>query len=88
MPPYAILSHTWGEDEVSLQDLQGGSAESKAGYEKTEACFKLALADGFKYAWVDTCCIDKTSSSELPKPSTLCFAGIEMLKCAMSYYQM
>jgi hypothetical protein len=65
IPPYAILSHTWGEDEVSLQELQSGSAESKAGYEKIEGCCKLASADGFQYAWIDTCCIDKTSSSEL-----------------------
>jgi hypothetical protein len=68
IPPYAILSHTWGEDEVSLQDLKGrisGSAKSKAGYEKIEERCKLASADGLKYAWIDTCCINKTSSSEL-----------------------
>jgi len=22
IPPYAILSHTWGDDEVSFQDIQ------------------------------------------------------------------
>ncbi|KAI8282315.1 hypothetical protein K4K60_003645 [Colletotrichum sp. SAR11_57] len=39
VPPYAILSHTWENDE--------------------------ARRDGFDWAWLDTCCIDKTSSAEL-----------------------
>ena len=64
-PPYAILSHTWGEDEVTFQDMQRGDAQSKAEYDKVRRCCEMAAADGFSYAWVDTCCIDKTSSAEL-----------------------
>ena len=29
-----------------------------------DACF-IALAQGYKYIWIDSCCIDKTSSAEL-----------------------
>jgi len=65
IPLYAILSHTWGEGEVSFQDMQGVNADQKAGYDKIQRCCEVAAADGFEYAWVDTCCIDKTSSSEL-----------------------
>jgi hypothetical protein len=65
IPPYAILSHTWGEEEVALQDLQSKSCESKTGYDKIEKCCQAASADGFEDVWIDTCCIDKTSSSEL-----------------------
>jgi len=65
VPPYAILSHTWGEDEISFQDSQCRDADKKAGYEKIKHCCEIAAADGFEYAWVDSCCIDKTSSSEL-----------------------
>jgi hypothetical protein len=65
IPPYAILSHTWGEGEVSLQELQSGHGEAKAGYDKIRRCCEMASSDGFQYAWVDTCCIDKTSSAEL-----------------------
>ena len=64
-PPYAILSHTWGEDEVTFQDMQRGDAQSKAGYDKVRRCCEMTAADGFSCAWVDTCCIDKTSSAEL-----------------------
>jgi Heterokaryon incompatibility protein (HET) len=65
IPPYAILSHTWGEAEVSFQDLQSGAGTSKTGYNKIRRCCQMAASDGFSYAWVDTCCIDKTSSAEL-----------------------
>jgi hypothetical protein len=65
IPPYAILSHTWGEEEVSFQELQGGNAVEKKGFEKIKRCCEIATEDGFEYAWVDTCCIDKTSSAEL-----------------------
>lgn len=63
--PYAILSHTWGDGEVSFQDMQNGDGQNKAGYNKILGCCKIAAADGFEYVWIDTCCIDKTSSSEL-----------------------
>ncbi|KAL8934585.1 MAG: hypothetical protein Q9216_005834 [Gyalolechia sp. 2 TL-2023] len=62
---YAILSHTWGKEEVSYQLLLKSEAQSLAGYEKLTRFCKLAAAQGWKYAWVDTCCIDKTSSAEL-----------------------
>ena len=34
IPPYAILSHTWGEDnnEVTFKDVAESSGKSKAGY--------------------------------------------------------
>jgi len=67
VPPYAILSHTWGEDdeEVTFQDLTQGVGKSKAGYGKIRFCGKQAVRDGLQYVWIDTCCIDKSSSSEL-----------------------
>ncbi|KAI1874076.1 uncharacterized protein JN550_002655 [Neoarthrinium moseri] len=36
IPPYAILSHTWGEDEdeVSLNDVRNGTGAQKLGYHK------------------------------------------------------
>ncbi|KAB5532530.1 heterokaryon incompatibility protein-domain-containing protein [Coniochaeta sp. 2T2.1] len=66
LPPYAILSHTWDEsEEVSLQDMVSPYQPSKRGYAKiTETC-RLARSQGLDYAWIDTCCIDKTSSAEL-----------------------
>ncbi|KAI0412045.1 heterokaryon incompatibility protein-domain-containing protein [Xylaria grammica] len=65
---FAILSHTWGAEEVTLQDWQTlptAELELKEGYRKVDYCCKQALKDGYDWAWVDTCCIDKTSSAEL-----------------------
>jgi hypothetical protein len=73
--PYAILSHTWGEDdeEVSFADLTQGLKRTKVGYEKLRFCGKQAANDGLQYFWVDTCCIDKSSSAELSKAITSMF---------------
>jgi hypothetical protein len=67
IPEYAILSHTWGADteEITFRDLMDDTSKSKAGYEKIRFCGEQARRDGLKYFWVDTCCIDKSSSAEL-----------------------
>ncbi len=65
IPDYAILSHTWTTQEVSLQMLEDPDSKRLAGYTKIRSFCELALSEGLKYAWVDTCCIDKTSSADL-----------------------
>jgi hypothetical protein len=67
VPPYAILSHTWGADdeEVTFRDLRDGTGKNKLNYIKLTFCAKRAAHDGLQYFWVDTCCIDKSSSAEL-----------------------
>ncbi|KAM3508174.1 hypothetical protein MY11210_006836 [Beauveria gryllotalpidicola] len=66
IPPYATLSHTWGEDEVSYLDkAKDPLFKSKQGFPKIAASCRLAAAEGISYVWVDTCCIDQTSSAEL-----------------------
>ncbi|KAI0528379.1 heterokaryon incompatibility protein-domain-containing protein [Xylaria digitata] len=66
-PPYAILSHTWGEDEVSFRDWHYGpwsEVQKKQGYRKINYCCQQAIAEGLEWVW-GNCCIDKSSSSEL-----------------------
>ncbi|KAK0633987.1 heterokaryon incompatibility protein-domain-containing protein [Immersiella caudata] len=65
VPPYGILSHTWEDAEVTYQDMLSGQASRKKGYSKIEMACKQAARDGLEFVWVDTCCIDKTSSAEL-----------------------
>ncbi|KAI0554134.1 kinesin light chain [Xylaria curta] len=67
VPPYAILSHTWGPDEVVFQDLKRSSDgwRQKAGYNKIRFCAKQARKHSLRYFWVDTCCIDKSDGREL-----------------------
>ncbi|KAF4627339.1 hypothetical protein G7Y89_g10817 [Cudoniella acicularis] len=63
---YAILSHTWADGEVTFQEFaQLSHARTKPGFSKIEQTCQLARERGIEYAWVDTCCIDKSSSAEL-----------------------
>lgn len=83
IPAYAILSHTWGSEEVTFQDLikdskvnsskvrasirRLRSQSSKAGYAKIYFCAQQAQRDDLRYFWVDTCCINKQDPTELGK---------------------
>jgi hypothetical protein len=75
IPPYAILSHTWGpsSEEVSYQDMMNGTAMGKSAYCKFLFCIERATKDNLAYFWVDTCCIDKSSSAELSESITSMF---------------
>ena len=159
IPPYAILSHTWGADEMTLADMEtiarhrltrqqqmarilprtpdkadtmkmlllssmlmafrGGSGarpptppsiadslgalgglggmgsaafekalvpaslhsshilELKAGFAKVTYACGQASREGYQYIWIDTCCIDKTSTAEVS----------EALNCMFAWYQ-
>ncbi|KAI0891402.1 heterokaryon incompatibility protein-domain-containing protein [Annulohypoxylon nitens] len=87
IPPYAILSHTWGDEEVSFVDFTEGKASHRKGYQKISRCCEQTIYDGLEYVWIDTCCIDKRSSVELSeainsmfnwyRDSTVCYAYLE-----------
>lgn len=75
-PPYAILSHTWlhngpeGVQEVTYQDMKTSFLKlrhgglKRLGWSKlVQFCSRAAL-DGWDWAWMDTCCIDKTNPAD------------------------
>lgn len=77
IPDYAILSDRRGDDEVSYQDFQIGRRTNGSGYAKILAFCNFAATDSsvyrnhrpvrgrFEWVWIDTCCIDQSSSAEL-----------------------
>jgi Heterokaryon incompatibility protein (HET) len=67
IPKYAILSHRWEKEEITFRDLELGltGSATKKGWSKLRGCVTQAAQDGFHWIWVDTCCIDKSSSAEL-----------------------
>lgn len=83
IPSYAILSHTWYSDdqEVSYQDVCDGIGQDRRGYRKILEC--KALASDYDFFWVDTCCIDKTSSVELAESINSMYSWYE--KAAACY---
>jgi hypothetical protein len=75
IPRYAILSHTWEKDEVSFQEWQLPHRGShKSGYSKIMSACAQAMEHRLNYLWVDTICIDKTSSAELSEAINSMFA--------------
>jgi hypothetical protein len=70
IPPYNILSHTWAEEEVTFQDMMSGTEKGRAAYHKVMNMARLSLHPpteyiGCNWVWIDTCCIDKSSSAGL-----------------------
>ncbi|KAH7319056.1 hypothetical protein BKA65DRAFT_513722 [Rhexocercosporidium sp. MPI-PUGE-AT-0058] len=51
IPPYAILSYTWGKDtkEVIFNDFTAGTYTDKIEYKKIKFCGEEAARDGFQY---------------------------------------
>ncbi|KAL7947586.1 heterokaryon incompatibility domain-containing protein [Trichoderma barbatum] len=77
-PPYAILSHTWGLEGVTVTEVTDLSKrKTKAGFNKIKQTCKQAAKGGLNYAWIDTCCINKESSSELS----------EAINCMFRWYR-
>ncbi|RMJ10642.1 hypothetical protein CDV36_009732 [Fusarium kuroshium] len=83
---YAILSHTWEEEEVSFQEFQDlRFARTKKGFGKIKKTCRLAKKHGYQYAWVDTCCIDKSSSAELSEAINSMFRWYKGAKRCYAY---
>ncbi|KAK5126115.1 hypothetical protein LTR85_011470 [Meristemomyces frigidus] len=111
VPPYAILSHRWGEKEISYKDYAKGRNQEWPGYHKILDFCRLvrerfsrrreddsenedsenedseiedseaednyetgARSISIRFAWIDTCCIDKESSAELSEAINSMFA--------------
>lgn len=76
-PPYAILSHTWNAgQEVTIQEWlnQTDAVKAKSGYGKIHDACRQAKGDTYEWIWIDTICIDKTSSAELSEAINSMFA--------------
>lgn len=86
-PPYAFLSHTWGKEEVTFEDLGKLNHTSKLGYKKIDGCCKQAQLSGFKWVWIDTYCIDKSSSAELTETINSMYAWYERSSMCYIYLE-
>ena len=63
-----MLSHRWGENEPRLHDIQDKAVyelDAAGGFMKLQSFCKVARDIGFRWAWIDTCCIDQNNNVEL-----------------------
>ncbi|KAK0622375.1 heterokaryon incompatibility protein-domain-containing protein [Immersiella caudata] len=94
-PRYAILSHTWGKEEISFPDMLAIRAAAdtrhplrrKRGFHKIINTCEQARRDGYRHVWVDTCCIDKSSSSELSEAINSMFAWYQESDMCYAYLE-
>ena len=90
---YAILSHTWTDREQTFQDVQAirarcrliGANPRKYVSEKIRRSCMLAESYGYKWIWIDTCCIDKTSSSDLSEAINSMFNWYAFAEVCFAY---
>ena len=89
IPPYAALSHTWGPEEVSYDEyLQPTKlTKSKSGYKKIQHFLQASAKVDVKYGWIDTCCINKDSSSELSEAINSMYAWYEAAVECLAYLE-
>jgi hypothetical protein len=94
-PPYAILSHRWGRQEITFEDIRAGKSlknlfatqkrTKSEGWFKINGCCKQAKLDGYDWVWVDSCCIDKSSSSELSEAINSMFNWYRQAQVCYAY---
>jgi hypothetical protein len=88
IPPYTILSHTWGDgnDELTFRDIEDGKVD-KPGLAsvKFRGCCEQAKKDSLGYAWIDICCIDKTNLVELSEAINSMFRWYRRAEICYTY---
>ncbi|KAH7085897.1 heterokaryon incompatibility protein-domain-containing protein, partial [Paraphoma chrysanthemicola] len=91
IPPYAILSHTWTDDEVTFQEIYESSAlgvesrQKRLGHHKVSRFCELAKEEGHEWAWIDSSCIDKRSSAELSEAISSMYTWYKNAQACMVY---
>ncbi|KAF4468041.1 Vegetative incompatibility HET-E-1 [Fusarium albosuccineum] len=68
VPRYAALSHVWGSDEATFEDICSVNRDDVlhlSRYAKLRQSCTTVRSLRLDYLWIDTCCIDKSSSAEL-----------------------
>jgi hypothetical protein len=64
----AMLSHRWEENEPLLHNIQGKNVydlDPVGGIAKLQSFCKTARDTGYRWGWVDACCIDQTNNVEV-----------------------
>lgn len=89
-PAYLILSHTWAtnpKEEVLYKDIdQNLDFTHKAAWRKKVQRFcALAVSAGYEWVWIDTCCIDKSSSYEITEAINSMFRWYQSAEFCVAY---
>jgi len=73
----AMLSHTWEGKEPLLHEIQDQDIYKLSpvdGIVKLQSFCKIARDAGFRWAWIDTCCVDQSNNVEIQRSVNSMFA--------------
>ena len=91
---YAIFSHRWIAEEVDYKEMvnlakmdreEKDEIRERGGYQKILQSCEQADKDGYKWLWVDTCCINKESSAELSEAINSMYRWYENANVCYAY---
>jgi hypothetical protein len=86
VPKYCILSHRWGDDEVTYENVKEQKINTmSAGYRKLHGACRLVQQLGYEWIWADMCCIDKSSSAELSEAINSMFVFYSQADLCIAY---
>ncbi|KAF8552374.1 hypothetical protein OG21DRAFT_1443645, partial [Imleria badia] len=88
---YVTLSHVWQGKEPSFQDVNlAGSVwelDSSPLNEKLRQFCEVVRTEGYRWAWCDTCCIDKTISMVLNQSLMMMYKWYEAAASTFVYLE-
>ncbi|KAH8593051.1 heterokaryon incompatibility protein-domain-containing protein [Bisporella sp. PMI_857] len=87
IPKYAILSHCWAADEITFQDINLSDWRTMRGASKIEHASAYCRSQNQTYIWIDTCCIDKSSSAELSEAINSMYSWYERAVICYAYLE-
>lgn len=91
---YAIFSHRWSVSEITFKELGGhidtlraaGTTPLKSPQqEKIRGACQIARAKGIRWMWIDTCCLDKSSTAEISEFLNSMFQWYRDAKLCITY---
>ncbi|KAF8554954.1 hypothetical protein OG21DRAFT_1439363 [Imleria badia] len=88
---YVTLSHVWQGKEPSFQDVNLADSvwqlDSSPLNEKLRQFCEVVHTEGYRWAWSDTCCIDKTISMVLNQSLTMMYTWYEAAASTFVYLE-
>lgn len=77
----------WGRQEVTFSDINGKNWREMRGARKIEFASSQCRHESINHVWIDTCCIDKSSSTELSEAINSMFSWYNGSKICYAYLE-
>ena len=100
IPPYAVASHRWCDDEATYVDVLENKNTESSGFEKVKGFCEFTkwrneefgkgravkgACPKIEWMWIDTCCIDRRSSAEIAENITSMYRYYERSEECYAY---